>query len=278
MNTVQLLASKGVTLQEASNWVQANLSQPSAIYNICLEFGINSAMLAEIVQPFVPGVDSSEVEAFFVNLGFDAQPLRNAGSLPPAPLPTPVTEPQPNQGGFAAFFPPELGGLLSFASLNGNTGALSTSSLRDASLAQLTQDSFYWSLFSPDSFGGAGDGVWTGGELGFSSLGNLPATSETLESLFYGTIIRVIRSIDEAEVMQLEAFLDANEAALEAGNMAVINSALQQLTQAFATPAAVPLVSDQELAAFLPFVTATVAQLVGTGGTNGLFVGLLDIV
>jgi hypothetical protein len=280
MNVVALLNSKGVTLQQASDWVQARLDQPGAIYSICLEFGINSTMLAEIVQPFVPGVRATEVEAFFVNLGFEAQLLRDATPVPPPPpvlVPAPAPAPPPNDGGFSGFFPQEFGGLLSFVSLNSNSGALSNSSLRVASLAQLTQDSLYWSLFSPASFGGEGDGVWTSSELGFSGLGNLPATAETLESLFYGSIIRVARSIDEGEVNQLEGFLDANEAALEAGNMAVVNSFVQQLTQAFSTPAAVPLVGDEELAAFLPFVTATVAQLVGTGGSD-LFGGLLDII
>lgn len=282
MNAAALLRTKGVTMQEASDWVQARLDQPREIYNICREFGINSAMLAEIVKSFVPGVRAADVEAFFAFRGFDPQALRNAADISPAPIPQPVPgpapapAPPPSEGGFSGLFPQEFGGLLSFVSLNNNSGALSNGSLREASLAQLTQDSFYWSLFSPASFGGEGDGVWTSSELGFSSLGTLPATAETLESLFYGSIIRVVRSIDEAEITQLEAFLNANEAALGAGNVSTVNSFIQQLSQAFSTPAAVPMLSDEELAAALPFITSTVAQLVGTGGSD-LFGGLLDI-
>lgn len=275
MNAAQLLSRQGVTMQQASDWVQAHLSTPGDIYNICLQFGINSTMLAEIVQPFVPGVVAMDVEAFFTAQGFDALGLRNAGALPPVPMPSPV-EP-PSAPVFSGVFPAEFGALFSFVSLNNNTGALSNASLREASLAQAMQGGDYWQLFNPASFGGQGDGVWTTSELGFAGLGNLPATAETLESLFYGTIIRVVRSIDQQEVNQLEAFVTANEAALELGNATAINSLILQLNQVFSTPAAVPLVSDQELAAFLPLITSTAIQLVGTGNPD-LFGGLLDFV
>lgn len=275
MNAAQLLSRQGVTMQQASDWVQAHLSAPGDIYNICLQFGINSTMLAEIVQPFVPGVLALDVETFFTAQGFDALGLRNAGALPPVPMPSPV-EP-PSAPVFSGVFPAEFGALFSIVSLNNNTGVLSNASLREAGLAQAMQGGDYWQLFNPASFGGQGDGVWTPSELGFAGLGNLPATAETLESLFYGTIIRVVRSIDQQEVNQLEAFVTANEAALERGNPTAINSLISQLNQVFSTPAEVPLVSDQELAAFLPLITSTAIQLVGTGNPD-LFGGLLDFV
>lgn len=279
MNVADLLSRQGVTMQQASDWVQAHLTTPGDIYNICLDFGINSGMLAEIVQPFVPGVVAFDVEAFFTAQGFNALGLRNAGTLPPVPMPTPVPRPvpvDPGQAIFAGLLPQELGGLFSFMALNNNGGALSNANLRAASLSQGGQAGDYWALFNPASFGGEGDGVWTPGELGFGGLGNLPATAETLESLFYGTIIRLARSLDQQEVDQLDAFSTANEAALEAGNPAVLNNLVQQLGQALSTPAAVPLVSDAELAAFLPALTATAIQLVGMGNPD-LFGGFLDL-
>ncbi len=275
MNAAQLLNSKGVSMQQASDWVQARLESPGEIYSICLEFGINSTMLAEIVQPFVPGVVAGDVEFFFSSAGFDALGLRNAGALPPVPMPTPVQP--PGTPIFSAVLPVEFSGLLSFLSLNESVGALSNASLREASFAQGSTPASYLKLFDPASIGGQDDFIWTTAELGFAGLGNLPATTETLESLFYGTIIRLVRSIDEQEVMQIEAFADANEAALEAGNIAVLNSLVQQLTNAFSTPAAVPMISDQELAAVLPYFASAAAEVVGTGGGN-LFGGFLDIV
>ena len=280
MNTAQWLSNKGISMQQASDWVQARLQSPAEIYSVCLEFGINSRMLAEIVQPFVPGVAASDVEAFFSSAGFNALDLRNAGALEPipmpspaplpapSPMPAPLPGPAPEGGGFGGLLPPEFGALFSFVSLNDNTGVLSNASLREAGLGL---SSAYWSAFDPGSFGGNADGIWSTDELGFSSLGNLPATAETLESLFYGTVIRLARSIDEQEANQLDAFVEANEAALEAGNSATIGSLIQQLSQAFSTPAAVPLVSDQELAAALPLLV----QLVGAG-SGDLFSGLLD--
>ncbi len=268
MTAAELLNSKGVSMQQASEWVQARLQSPAEIYNICLEFGINSSMLADIVQPFVPGVVASDVETFFTNLGFNALDLRNAGPLEPVPMPSPVPAPVPEAPMFSGVLPPELSALLSFVSLNDNTGALSNASLREVGLGL---SSAYWSAFNPAQVGGHTDGIWSTDELGFSSLGNLPATAETLESLFYGTVIRLARSIDAQEVNQLDAFLTANEAALDAGNAATINSLIQQVSQALSTPAAVPLVSDADLAAALPLLI----QLVGTGSAD-LFNGLLD--
>lgn len=274
MNTLQLLASRGVSMQQAADWVQDHLESPGQIFSICLEFGINSAMLAEIVQPFVPGAVAGDVEAFFTTLGFDAQVLRNAGINPAAPLPAPGSSSEIVAPGF---FPQEYAALLSFAALNHNAGALSNDSLREASFAQGTQRGDYWSLFSPAQFGGQEGGSWSASELGLPGLGDLPATAETLESLFYGTVIRLVRSVDEQEVVGLEAFVQANEAALEAGHTATVSTLIQQLGQVFSTPAVVPLVSDHELAALFPFVTASMVQLVGTGNPD-VFGGLLDFV
>ena len=274
MNAAESPSSKGVSMQQASDWVQERLERPGEIFSICLEFGINSTMLAEIVQPFVPGVGPSDVEAFFTQLGFDALQLRNAGALGPVPMPTPVDPGGPVVSGL---LPPEYGALLSLVSLNDNGGALSNASLREASLAQTPQGGDYWSLFSPAQVGGHGDGTWSTSELGFTGLGPLPATAETLESLFYGTVIRLVRSIDQQEVSQLDAFVQANAAALDGGNAAAVSSLIQQLSQVFSTPASVPVVPDQELAAFLPFATASAVQLVGSGNPDlfGSFLGFV---
>ena len=40
MNAAELLSSKGVSMQQASDWVQARLDRPGEIFSICLEFGI----------------------------------------------------------------------------------------------------------------------------------------------------------------------------------------------------------------------------------------------
>ena len=275
MTAAQLLSSQGVSMQQASDWVQTRLNKPGEIYSVCLEFGINSSMLAEIVQPFVPGVAARDVEAFFSNLGFNALALRHAGPLEPAPMPSPAPVPLPGVPAFADWAG-EFSPFLSLVSLNNNLGILSTSSLREASLAQMATDSAYWALFNPANFGAREDGTGTLSEMGFTVLGNLPATSQTLESLFYGTAIRLVRSLDEQEANQLAAFEEANATLLQAGHAPTVNSLIQQLAQAFSTPAAVPLISDQDLAQILPIATAATVQLTGLGSDN-YFEGLFSL-
>lgn len=109
--------------------------------------------------------------------------------------------------------------------LNTAEGALSTASLRQQVIAQ-TGVATYNMAFDPNQYAGGLDGVFSVADLGVANLGNLPATSETLESLFYGTIVRVARAIDTAELQQLAQFLIDRGAALDNEDPAAINEFL----------------------------------------------------
>jgi len=74
------LASMGVTMQQALDFIMQNLATPNLIYDIAKLAKINSSMLAEIVTPAVPGATRELVETFFNNAGLDGNSLRNTNS------------------------------------------------------------------------------------------------------------------------------------------------------------------------------------------------------
>jgi outer membrane protein assembly factor BamB len=75
-NTSSHLASLGVTLQQAREFVLHNLGNPKLIFDVAMSNKISSSMLAEIVANDVPGITGSLVEAFFSQAGLPGNSLR----------------------------------------------------------------------------------------------------------------------------------------------------------------------------------------------------------
>ena len=50
------------------------------------------------------------------------------------------------------------------------------------------------------------DGVLTPDELGVSHLGNVPATTDSIKSLVYGSLINLYSQLDETELSELKEF------------------------------------------------------------------------
>lgn len=50
------------------------------------------------------------------------------------------------------------------------------------------------------------DGVYDADELGISRLGDIAATDENIESIFYGTLINMFSRFDQMELNQIKAF------------------------------------------------------------------------
>jgi len=197
MSTSSYLANFGVSVDQARAFLLGNLHDPQAIFNTARQFGVTNEMLGEIT-----GYSPIQVRAFFGGFGMAA------GELDPEPL-----------------FPSDLLQFGSVFALNTATGALSTASLRQQVMAQ-TGEATYNLAFDPNQYAGGLDGIFSAADLGVSSLGNLPATSETLESLFYGTIVRVARAVDTTELQQLVQFVIDRGAALDSEDPAAINEFL----------------------------------------------------
>jgi hypothetical protein len=141
--------------------------------------------------------------------------------------------PPPDDG--IAFIPPELQGMLPIVQLNDEDGVLSTASLRADVMAHGTE-SAYWSLFEAEGYSGAGDGVFTNAEVGWS-IGDQPATAGTIESVFYGTLVTALQNVDFSEWYNLQTFVFNNKAALESGDEAVFAQLIERLGNTFNDPA-----------------------------------------
>jgi len=75
MNAQQKLAQYNITLEQANSFVMDNVDKPNTIFNVALEFGITSSMLAEIVSLSIPSATVEMVEQFFAANGKDASEL-----------------------------------------------------------------------------------------------------------------------------------------------------------------------------------------------------------
>lgn len=175
----------------------------------------------------------------------------------------------------APLIPVNLSVLRQLASLNENTGVLSTSALRAGILGSLGE-SDYWSLFDATVIDLDSNGKLSADELGFERLGgDLPATAETLESIFYGTMINAMKAIDGVELANLASFAITYGAQLDAGNQATLQAYKSGLLSAMSDAAFNRSWNDSEIAARVVQQVPDVAVQVIAGDT-GLFDAMID--
>lgn len=144
-------------------------------------------------------------------------------------------------------------------SLNNETGILSTASLSSQVIAHTGTDA-YFAAFAPARYAGSSDGIFTPQELGFSHLGSLPATTETMESLFYGTLIKMLKNIDSSEALALQT-LDTDDSN---GGDCIDDAILGQLLNILTTPASVQLIPDDTIADIAIEAAVAYVDLVGS--------------
>lgn len=184
------LATYGVTVQQAKDFILSNTSQPTVIFSTAKQFGVTTPMLSEIT-----GFSTDVIRSFFASFGMNTDELN--GVIPPI-IPS-----------GHKLLPDNLASLSHLIVFNANSGVLSTDALR----ANILPDAYepdYAAVFNPSNYQGASDGVFTAEELGVAHLSNLPATRETMESLIYGTLINAFRAIDESEIFQIVLYLNSH--------------------------------------------------------------------
>ncbi|MFZ1711721.1 MAG: hypothetical protein WAT53_01485, partial [Nitrosomonas sp.] len=204
----------GISISEARDFIFANVDQPGIIFNKAAEFGITTEMLSEIT-----GYSSAVISGYLASFGLDTKLLDEVKILINSD-------------------PGDLSYLIDF---NDHTGVLSTASLRDQVKALLKNPGDYDSFFEPVFFYQNKDNVYTPDELGVSHLGNVPANSESLESIFFGTLINITNSLDAIELKRIIDFppLDLNN----------LNDFIAIVADALSDPAATPY-SDEFLVDF----------------------------
>ena len=238
-----VLAQHGISTAEAAQWIQAHLNDPALIQQATLSLGLDTTMLSEVAALLQPGITPAQIQQFFQ-------------SAPQQPEPQPEPEPEPWEG--EVVFPSEL---LAIVSLNHNTGVLSNANLRSIALQQGVSAERYDQLFSPQDIDWNGDGTFSTSELGLSQLGNLPATSDTVAALLYGTMINVYHALDMQELMSIGNFVSTHGTDIAYNpNSPYVAQLESMMLNALSTPAAPPIMSDAEIANVIGISVAGMAQ------------------
>lgn len=225
MSTSSYLARFNVTIEQASEYVQANMHNLAGIVATARQYGITHDMLGEIAGHNAgTHYSAAEVRGYLASFGIESASL--------------VAEP---------LFPSEMLQFSSVMALNVETGALSTASLRAQVIAR-TGEPAYNAAFDPNHYAGGLDGVFTVADLGVSNLGNLPATVETLESLFYGTIVRLAATLDMQEAGEVAAFLHTHGTALDNEDPAVESAFLALMRAVVEDQASPPALTEAQIA------------------------------
>ncbi|MBX3640373.1 MAG: hypothetical protein KF888_07660 [Nitrosomonas sp.] len=173
------LAKLGITKQQAYDFIFANLDRPEIIYAAAREYGVTHAMLHEITDVPVIVIDN-----YFIDADFDPGRLDHTSIL----------------------FNTDIGSLETLVDLNGNTGILSTASLREKVQPLINFSTVYDFPFTARYGFQLADGIYDADELGVSRLGDIAATDGNIESIFYGTLINMFSRFDQAELDQIKTF------------------------------------------------------------------------
>ncbi len=174
------LAKLGVTVQQAQNFIGENIDNPELVFETAGQNKVTNAMLSEIVN-----FPTDVVQKYFLDAGFPSVELDRTSLLVNYDLDT-------------------LEALVNF---NTNTGILSTTSLSETVRPKLNDPLDYDFTFDPIRPFYTNDNVYDKEELGVGHLSNnVPAANESVESLFYGSLINMFKALDESELNQINAF------------------------------------------------------------------------
>lgn len=178
------LTDLGITVDQASDFINVNIGDPQKIFKTASEYGVTTRMLSEI-----SGYLRNDVQKYFADVNPDWSKLLDKSKLVNS----------------------DLDLLEDIVAFNTRELILSNASLREIvkpkidSLDYADYDSTFLSSF-PDLQ--LKDGLYSSGELGVEHIDNIKATSENIESLFYGTLINIFLTLDESEFDQIITFPD----------------------------------------------------------------------
>jgi len=240
MSAESHLSLFGVSVEQANDFILSHVTEPQVIFDAASQLGIPTSMLSEITD-----YSTDVISDYFQEAGLDSSEL-DQGSL--AGKRELITK------SAALFFD-------DFIVFNDNTGDLSTDSLREGVIAK-TNANDYFAFFNPENFKGAEDGVFTPEELSIEHLGDIPATTENLESLYYGSFISLFRTIDEDEFWEFFELILSNPDILEEDFEPTSDEAIQ-LVNILKDPAEKPFFNNVKMAIFAIDVATEEVNLVG---------------
>ncbi|MEK6736283.1 MAG: hypothetical protein AABY47_06915 [Pseudomonadota bacterium] len=180
MSAESHLAEFGITVQQARDFIKLNIQEPEEIFQVARDYGVTTRMLSELSDHSVDAV-----RGYFSAVNLQSKDLDYPNILVNS----------------------DLGSLGSLVSLNQREGILSNTSLRTAVLEKLGSNKgdyeFTFGFVKPYQ---DDDGIYNADELGVGHLTSVPATTESLESLFYGSLINIFSALDEIELNQIVGF------------------------------------------------------------------------
>lgn len=186
------LAKLGVTVQQAQDFIVENVGDPELLFNTARLNGVTSGMLSEIMN-----ISTDIIQDYFTDADLPSIELDYTSLL----------------------INSDLGALEPLVNFNTNTGLLSNASLRET--VQLLLESpnpqmvdnpnRYDDFFGPAYSYSLNDGIYDAEELGVGHLKDVPATNESIESIFYGTLINLFSRLDETELNQINAFSEDSD-------------------------------------------------------------------
>ena len=233
------LAKFGVTIQQANDFILMNVEQPNVIYDIARDKAVTISMLSEITS-----FHEDVIREYFASSDLDAKLLDDTSIL----------------------INSDLGALEGLVAFNDNTGILSTISLKEEVQLRLDSPFVYEFVFVPPQEWEklmSEDDIYDAEELGVTHLSNVPATSESIESLFYGTLLNIYSTLDEVELDRLN----------EARDSGTLHESQELLNEALADSSS-PVVWADEILAELVIVEA--ANIVNNFFDDVSIVGVLD--
>jgi len=247
------LAKLDITVQQANDFIVENIDKPTVLYDAAQNNAVTLDMLSEFTS-----FQSNEISEYFTTAMLDPEKLCNVSKL----------------------INSELGTLESIVDFNNNTGILSTYSLKEQVLPLLLlNDSAAFEAFFKlpvEWLFMAKDDLYDAAELNVTHLNNVPATTESIESLFFGTLLNIYSSLDQVELNQLN---DARDN----GNL---NESQALLVNALADSPTPIAWTEETLAELVIFEAADLANnfledllsqnLENIGVLDKSFLGLLD--
>lgn len=173
------LAKFGLTVKDAEEFIEVNLDRPGTIFDAALDYGVTTKMISEITN------HSQDIICdYFTSAELECTMLDNTSIL----------------------LNSDFDALESLVDFNKNTGILSNNSIREQVIPLLFTEDILHGFFKPIySFQGA-DGLYDDVELGVEHLDDVSATDESIESLFYGTLINMFSTLDASELTQINEF------------------------------------------------------------------------
>lgn len=175
-STEKHLAKFKFTIEQARDFVKANIPNPNLIYDTAKEYGVTTEMLSDISEYPI-----DVVKAYFANIDLITEELDFTKIL----------------------INSNLNSLESLVTTNDREGILSNTALRNFVADRLDSSDDYEHFFEPIKSYQDDDNIYDAEELGVSSLTDVPATTESLESLFYGTLINIFSRLDSTELEEI---------------------------------------------------------------------------